>query len=354
MLVGLRAQSVLLLFLVFSSEALCAAPEETARPAAAASIALLLPLDSPDFAVAADAVRLGCQAATALGDGKHPLDIVRTSSNPEAITGQYEAAVRRGAGVVVGPMTRPAVTRLAGRSEIPVATLALNVSEAPGPLPPNLHVFGLSVEAEARYVAGRAMGPRLRKAVVVAAASPLARRVSHAFADEWLLRGGVISGVEEFSPDTDLARLHERLMRVGAEMVFFAGNAEQARAVRPYLNNQLPVYAVSQVYSGPGVALANSELNGVRFVDMPWLVEPDHPAVMIYPRNAELSAELQRLYALGIDACRIADALLSNRDATTLDGVTGRISLRGDGRVDREPVSAVMKEGLGVPLEAAH
>jgi outer membrane PBP1 activator LpoA protein len=91
----------------------------------------------------------------------------------------------------------------------------------------------------------------------------------------------------------------------------------------------------------------------VRFFDMPWLLQPDHPAVMIYPRPASpLAPELERLYALGIDAYRLLDVLLdgSVAKALPLDGVTGKLTLEGH-QFQREATPAVMRQGLGVPVE---
>ena len=69
-------------------------------------------------------------------------------------------------------------------------------------------------------------------------------------------------------------------------------------------------------------------LNGVRFVDMPWLLQADHPAVMVYPRlQAGDDVEFERLYALGIDAFRLGLELLKGTREPALDGVTGQISL---------------------------
>jgi hypothetical protein len=89
-------------------------------------------------------------------------------------------------------------------------------------------------------------------------------------------------------------------------------------------------------------------MEGIAFVDMPWLIEPDHPAVMTYPRAATpYSAELERLYALGIDAYRVAAEWLKGGQRFELDGVTGR--LRVDpvlaGRVERLPSLAVFVDG---------
>jgi uncharacterized protein len=137
-------------------------------------------------------------------------------------------------------------------------------------------------------------------------------------------------------------------------MTFLAADADQARAVRPYLNNQIPVYGTSQVYDERAGPLASLDLKGIRFVDMPWLVQPDHPAVMVYPRSASLSPQMQRFYALGIDACRIAAQLLKHAERVRLDGVTGRITLAADRVFQREPVLAVIREGGAMPLEDQH
>jgi outer membrane PBP1 activator LpoA protein len=84
---------------------------------------------------------------------------------------------------------------------------------------------------------------------------------------------------------------------------------------------------------------------------MPWQVQPDHPAVMVYPRQAELNVELQKLYALGIDALRLGLVLLAGETRVDLDGVTGllRLDLTRDARVDRLPLLAEYRDGvLGV------
>src|SRR5689334_18736972 len=108
MLFGLRAQRSLLVFLALSSPALCAAQEPPASnapapfaapapaPAPAPFVALLLPLNAPDFAAPADAVRLGCQAAQT-HDPRLPLQVVRTDARPETILAEYNTLVARGA-----------------------------------------------------------------------------------------------------------------------------------------------------------------------------------------------------------------------------------------------------------------
>jgi len=80
---------------------------------------------------------------------------------------------------------------------------------------------------------------------------------------------------------------------------------------------------------------------------MPWLLQADHPAVMVYPRPIQhLSADHERLYALGIDAFRLIQLLLVDKVADTLplDGVSGQIKLSG--RIfQRTAVPAIFVQG---------
>jgi len=341
--------------LALLSPALCAAVDDPASrpPVARPSIGLLLPLNAPEFSRAAEAVRLGCQAALVFAENRQSLQVARTDAQPESILAEYEAAVQRGAAVIVGPLTRSGVTALAQGNRVSVITLALNVTDGDAPLPPRLYTFGLSAETEARAVARTVFARGLREGVVVQASNLLAKRLSRAFADEWFSLGGRISDVREFGARADLIDLRRGLADSQAQFIFLAAEAEQARTVRPYLNNQLQIFSTSQVNDGRNDPLVNSDLNGIRFVDMPWLVQPDHAAVMVYPRLEGLPTELQRFYALGIDSCRIAGELIGGQQTINLDGVTGRISYRGGHILQREPIQAVFRDGVGVPLENA-
>jgi outer membrane PBP1 activator LpoA protein len=66
------------------------------------------------------------------------------------------------------------------------------------------------------------------------------------------------------------------------------------------------------------------------------MLQPDHPAVMVYSRNPPLgSDDLERLRALGIDAFRVAQELYAGKRAVDLDGVTGHLTLGPDGQIRR-------------------
>jgi uncharacterized protein len=84
----------------------------------------------------------------------------------------------------------------------------------------------------------------------------------------------------------------------------------------------------------------------VTFVDMPWLLQPDHAAVMIYPREQfGDGVDFDRLYALGIDAFRLGVELLKGTRAPALDGVTGQIRMTRDQQFVRELTAAQFVNG---------
>jgi outer membrane PBP1 activator LpoA protein len=138
-------------------------------------------------------------------------------------------------------------------------------------------------------------------------------------------------------------------------MVFFALGSDDLRAARPYVSGMLPVYATSFGVNPRAEPVVNVDLQGVRYVEMPWFVQPDHLAVMAYPPLSGVSVDQERLYAFGIDAFRVALAMLKgDAGRTTLDGVTGRITLESPVRAFmRALVPAEVDGGRVVPYKAA-
>jgi outer membrane PBP1 activator LpoA protein len=321
----------------------------------APDIALLLPLQSRDFGRAAEALWRGFLAALKTHDETLNVVAFPTDSSPEQMLVAYAAALRRGARVVVGPMTRSTVSALAGSGLVSVPTLALNAPDGDPALPRHLYWFGLSADSEARQVAAQARHERQRFCFLVVADAPLARRAAQAFSEAFQAQGGRVMQTFLYNPgESAFPAIRDRLINFESGCVFLAADADQARLVRPYLSNSLTVYATSLV-NVPGVEPRNNlDLNGIRFVDMPWLLQPDHPAVMIYPReNSPDAGNLERFYALGIDAFRIAAELMRSPRATRieLDGVTGRIRLGRNNQILREPSPATFRAGTAVAQE---
>jgi uncharacterized protein len=329
-------------------------PRRVAAPPRA-HIALILPLTSQALGRLADAVRQGFMAAAEAG-GKDLPPVAVTAIENEA-AGLLEAcrnAQAAGAVLVVAGITRDGASALA-RSDCPrQPVLALNEPQAAAPdIPANLYTFSLSLESEARQVALLAVAEGWHSAIVITSPSPLARRVQEAFEREWSRAAGEVSGRLTFSGTAEDAPLvRERMATVRADMVFMALDQPEARAVRPYVSGMLPLYATSMSVNARAETIVNVDLQGVRYVEMPWFVQPDHPAVMVYPVPRAMSVEEERLYAFGIDAYRISTQLMRGDKRAPIDGVTGRIALEPPAHFARTLTPAEVDGGRVIPLRA--
>lgn len=334
----------------------------TESPSAAVTpVALLLPLQSSTLGKFADFVRQGVLAA-AKSDSHAQLaiNVYATAGDPNGTLAAYERALADGNRLVIGPLTRDGVAAVVRRVQPGVPVLALNALEQNPTLPENVYVFSLQVETESRQIARMVFADGRRSVLTVADGSLQARRVQSAFAEELGRLGGRVTAQFAYSTAmADLLALRESANSGHADAVLLVLDAPRARLIRPYVDGPVQVYATSQVFDGPTERLRDAELNGVRFVDMPWLLQPDHPAVMVYARPdtpAPVASDSERLYAFGIDAYRIAVDLL--RDARIarepLDGVTGAISITRERYFVRELTPAQFADGRPVPIAVRH
>jgi hypothetical protein len=311
----------------------------------------MLPLGSKSFGTHALAVKDGfLAAARAQGGAALPVNIYAVGDDSQQIVATYIKALGAGARIVVGPLTRSGVTALAESATVMVPTLALNVPEGQIPAVPEFYMLSLYAESEARQVAQLAWQDGHRSALTVIGETPLLRRIHLAFVEEFTRLGGVHVAALPFTADPEgLARIKTTvdvaIDTETADLVFMALDLARARITRPYLST-LPIYATSQVYPGVAGPLVAFDLAGVRFLDMPWLLQPEHPVVMIYPRpDYDESVELTRFYALGVDAFRLAMTLLSGKPAAVFDGVTGQLTLGPDAQFVRALTAAQFNDG---------
>jgi outer membrane PBP1 activator LpoA protein len=321
-------------------------------------IAVILPLQSASFGRHADSVRLGILAAAGADQASgRKIHVYATTEDPQQILDAYRRAVATGARAVVGPLTRNGVTALAHSGMVSVPTLALNVPEGEILLPRGLYVFGLQLEAEARQVAQLAFQQRGRRVFLVTGESALENRIAQSFLGEWSTLKGEVAGQFIYTTEpAGLSKLRDQLAASKADLVFLTMGGARVRFIRSYLGGNLPIYATSQVLATNTDTLANYDLDGVRFLDMPWLLQPDHPAVLSYLRAEPQATSLdqERFYALGIDAYRIILELLHpHRNAEPLDGVTGTITLGDEQQFHRTLIPAQFSQGSARPTGGA-
>ena len=334
-------------------------------------IALLLPLRSESLGRAADAVRDGFMAAYERDRDGTTVTVFETGdSTQDALSGYAEAAASND--IVVGPLSRTDVTAIALSRAINKPTIALTQpdisAESEGALPRQLLVVALSIEDEARQVAMWAgAGKKSPRALVVSTTTAWQRRAGKAFAAQWRQQGAESQNLElvasgGYFSASGLAMLKKRVQTEKPTLLFLALDAAQARQIRAAVGNDVVLYGTSQlnpfVPQDRDVSEHDIGMDGVRLLDLPWQIQLEHPAVMIYPRaevatDQKRSADLERLYALGIDAYRIAREISIHRHSFDIDGVSGKLHIGfGDeaAHFKRTLLPAVFQNGLVVPF----
>ena len=323
------------------------------------TVALLIPRREGPFARVAECVVAGVLASHSRDGEGVAVEVIEADSDPETLGRIFVDLRERGVALALGPLTRDGVNSLVTLDRAPgVPTLALNLPEGDLPAPSQTAFFGISIEAESRQAAGLAfeqargaVGKRAPRAMAVGAPSRLAQRSAKAFRDEWVQRGGEIDEPIEFDSKRSSQAFREAIKDENPDVVFVALSPEQARSARRSIGSRVRLWSSSMASIGQTKLLRLPELDGLRLLDMPWQVEPDHPAVMAYPKApANYTVEMQRLYALGIDAFRIGRQIMAGGASFELDGVTGRLNYDPtvSPRVERLPVLAEYRGGTPV------
>lgn len=334
------------------------APGAVPAAAPAIRIGLLLPLRSDALGPPASALRAGFLAAWERDRAGFAVNVIETGDTPGDALDAYMAALKDN-DIIVGPLARSAVGAIAFSGAVNKPTIALNHPDgkAGDVLPPNLLVVGLSIEDEARQVAQWAAAEFPgSSALIVSGTANWQRRIAAAFAAQWKQLGNKadvaeLSGSGGYLHEHGIISLKTRIDAEQPTIMFAALDADQLRQVRSIVGTALTTFGTSSVNPGTGQAAALVDLDGTRLLDMPWEVHPEHSAVMVYPRflGSTGSLDHDRLYALGIDAFRIARQLaLQPNTPFKMDGVTGRLSVdfgQGRARFSRTQPGAVYQAG---------
>jgi uncharacterized protein len=335
-------------------------------------IALLLPLSGRSESYGA-AVRDGFIAAYMQQNAASRPRVKIYDVAAEGVANAYNRAVADGAGFVVGPLFKDEVAAeapLAGRTPV----LALNfLGDAVTP-PKSFYQFALLPEDEARMVARRVVADGRLNGVAIYPSGEWGTRVAAAFADELKILGGTVLDSGRYDPSqVDFADVIKTVMqlkvtkvekgekpeppthRSDATFIFVASStASTARQILPQLkynySGDVPVYSTSDSFEpDPG---ANSDIDGMFFPDMPWMISNDPATSPI--RDSVRAAwpartgRRDRLYAFGFDAYRLVPGLRSGNPAaaTEIAGVTGKLHLDNQNKIRRDLDWAQIKNGV--------
>ncbi|ALO46944.1 penicillin-binding protein activator [Pseudohongiella spirulinae] len=348
-------------------------------------IALLLPLGE----AAGRAVSEGFLAAyyDALSKNQATPDITLFDTTAIIdIMPLYRQAAESGADLIIGPLRKESVRQLQRQQRLAVTTLALNYGDTGRLNPPGFFQFGLAPEDEIQQAARIAWQQGYRSAAVLTPAGEEFERIQTTFAEQWQNLGGQLvstagygsaatysATIERmFNTDASQARADQLLetlprnnmefiprRRQDVDFIFLQANPAEGRQLKPTLGfhyaGDLPVIAMPAIYEPPRSASGNRDLNGVAFLDAPWMLDNNDPLKSISNENWPASAAtVQRLRAMGIDVYRLHARLaqLQNFPTTRMQGATGVLKMRDDGAIERELLLARFVNGQAEILPA--
>ncbi len=364
-----------------------AAPTVSGSVGAPAKIALLLPLSGP-LAGAGNAVREGVLAAARAESGTenpaimvYDVGVANPLEHSAKVLEMYQQALQAGAGAVLGPLDKGGVKALYSLGTLPVPTMSLNYGDETDAALGNLYQFGLAPEDEARQAAERAWLEGHNQALVLTPSGEWGERVYDAFKAQLEQRGGIVVDHESYPAEgvdfsTEVRHLlkysdagekkNKKIQpqrRQDADFIFLAAQPRQARTIRPLLQffyaSELPVYATSHVYSANPSPVADQDLEGLMFADMPWVLMDNTPQQVLRGTLAGQSpaafAQYKRLYALGVDAYHVLAQLdrLRASPEEYFEGETGSLTLDAANRIHRHLVWARFVNGAPQLLEGA-
>lgn len=321
-----------------------------------ATLAVLLP-QSGNLAVAGNAIRDGLLAAYYAETRSKPgIRFYDTQGNAAGAKAAFDRAVKEGAQMIIGPIGKDEVAAIHDAAgDIPV--LALNRLDAPS----NRHVlnFSLSPEREGELIAERLLGKGLLQTAVFSQGSDSNSRMLAAFEKRYQSGGGSVllkAPAPVFGKDAAGAAVNpvlpDAVREAKAVLLLMNGDAAKPTRAALALNGAggIPVFAGTDITDSSD-AKTNSQLDGIEFLQMPWLVNRGNSLNISAAQLLKLPSARgpgAKLNAFGADAWLIATRLpvwLASPNSE-IAGATGSLHLEPDGRIERSLPWSVFRAGI--------
>ncbi|WP_237386570.1 penicillin-binding protein activator [Xenorhabdus sp. Sc-CR9] len=286
-------------------------------------------------------------------------------TNSQPLTNLLAQAEQDGITLVVGPLLKPNVEKLA-QIETSLNILALNELDVPQ-VQPNICYFSLSPEDEAKNAAMHIWQQQKRNPLLLIPRTEFGTRIAKAFAKEWQKLGGQtvlqqtfgtpdemrqsmnrgvgirMSGtpitVSTPAPDTaNQANINVPVVSTSSangsvDAVYIVATADELTTIKPMIDMAISSRKKPALYTtsrsnksglGPDFRL---EMDGIQFSDIPLLTGMNVPLMQQAAKKFSNDYSLMRLYAMGIDAWSLANQFTQMQQETgfRLNGASGEL-----------------------------
>jgi len=345
-------------------------------------IAVLLPFTGP-LQGAAEALRDGLLAAQfeaqRQGHGGSALRFFDTRA--AGLSTAYGQALSFQPDQLLGPLEREAVSALdALRRDDPKAPPLLALNRPSLGSAPTLWSYALEPEVEGEQLADQNWRAGHRRLLILHDEAPWAQRLALAASTHFEALGGIVPRRQPFSPNEDLgatvaaallveegearSQALQRVLRVPLETeprrrqdvdsVLLIAEPLQGQTLKSalayYFAGDLPVWASSQGLASDLSATALKDLENVTFSLTPWqLGDPDPESERLRDAFPDADGPLGLLYALGVDAWRLAQWQRYAPPGLPFPGLTGQLAQAADQRWVRTLRLATIERGALSP-----
>jgi len=347
-----------------------------------ALVAILLPTEGSLDAVAR-AIRDGILSAYLERPGDAVIRFYSSGNDAESAIAAYLQAKKDGATQIIGPLRIESTRALSGLTDLSIPTLLLNDAGSDQPVRAGLiNSLAMSRTEEATAIARSALAQGQDKALVIVPDSPWGTRMETAFASEFEQGEGHISATTHFDTSaadhsamltqvlkideskqrkTDLqSRLgipltFEPSRRDDFDFIFMVAKPVEGRELKPLLRfhdaGDIPVYAMSRIFSGKVNQATDHDLNGIVFPTTRWQLET--PTTATLELASIRGGAMGNFYALGQDAWRLLPWLpLMQKDPDLwFPGDVGSLRLQANGQLYRQPAWAQFSAGRPVAYQ---
>jgi len=342
-------------------------------------VAVFLP-NTGSFSKAAQSIRQGISAAAYAMANEWPLNIQFYDTSSNSIEALYQQAIEDDVNIIIGPLDKANTAKIAALGPLTIPLISLN--KTPHSNTQNYYEFSLSPEEDVTQLLSLAWLKGHEKALILSPQSRYGERLASHFSTTWQQLGGEVLDVQTYplkQADYSVAiknllqlddsihrfkQLRRRLnlslkfserRRHDADFIFLIAAPREGRLIKPQLRfhraAKLPVFSTSKIYSAELNTVANRDLDGVSFCDIPWLIEPKSPSETTLDNSLTLWPNTRgahrRLMALGYDAYQLIPHLkrLQTSSFARLKGKTGILSIQQDGLIKRQISCGYFKRG---------
>lgn len=333
-------------------------PVEWHRPQ---KIALLLPV-SGALAGPGQAIKEGFMDA--YGKSSEQAEVVVYDANLGAVS-QYHKAIDEGCDVVIGPLTKPDATAVASTYSSTPTLLLNDVSQS---LSSSKYAFGYSPKDEAMQLAHLFHKKSYHNVMMIIPENAWGQEVSRVFVDQAFKEGLQITSTMTYSDGQNLSKLlrnnlgyqehktkdtkgrqtMEVTRRQDIDAIFLLAYPSMARQIVPllkyYYAGDIPVYATSAAYSADYNPGLDRDLDGLCFVDIPWVFSHQ----IGHKTWPETWNTYSRLYALGYDSYDLLNQWqsLQSMPNSGLSQQTGVLYVMPNGHIRRELTLGQIHQGV--------